>query len=223
MKHILSGCGLALNRYTWRHNKILTVLYEVATKQTEEGLYASKRKKPGRGRIEVVQGKMEEGKIEFVPQGRNLPGKKSQKEAVEEVIHCDESWEVSADLKGCARLLPIPTTKPDLVVWSAEARTVHLIELTVPHEDNIEKAHERKEQRYKDLVEECEEAGWQASHFPVEVGCRGFVAASTRKWLGTAGLSPRKVAETVMCMQETVEKASHWIWLKRKDDTWCEA
>ena len=38
MKHILSGCGLALNRYTWRHNKILTVLYEVATKQTDEGL-----------------------------------------------------------------------------------------------------------------------------------------------------------------------------------------
>ena len=162
--------------------------------------------------------------IEFVPQGKSLPSKKSQKETVEEVLRCGEEWEVAADLKGCERFFPIPTSKkPDLVLWSTEERKVHLIELTVPHEDNIEKAHERKEQRYEELVKECEEAGWQAKHFPVEVGCRGFVAVSTRKWLGTAGLGPRKVAETVKLMQETVEKASHWIWLKRNDNTWSEA
>ena len=31
MKHILSGCSLALERYTWRHNKVLEVLSQVAS------------------------------------------------------------------------------------------------------------------------------------------------------------------------------------------------
>ena len=49
-------------------------------------------------------------------------------------------WEVAADLKGCERFLPIPTTKkPDLVIWNEEE--VHLVKLTVPHEDNISSAH----------------------------------------------------------------------------------
>ena len=118
---------------------------------------------------------------------------------------------ISADLKGCDRFVPIPTAKkPDLVVWSAEERKVLLIELTEPHEDNIEKAHERKEQRYENLVKDCEEDGWQAKYFPIDVGFTGFVGTSAKKWLWTAGLGPRKVAETMKCTEETVEKASHW-------------
>ena len=32
------------------------------------------------------------------------------------------------------------------------------VELSVPHEDNITSAHEQKEDRYKDLVNECKES-----------------------------------------------------------------
>ena len=99
------------------------------------------------------------------------------------------TWEVAADLKGYERFFPIPTTKkPDLVIWSEELKEVHLVELTVPHEDNISSAHERKENRYEALVGECEEAGWKAMHFPVEVGCRGYIATSITKWMRVAGL-----------------------------------
>ena len=35
--------------------------------------------------------------------------------------------------------------------------------------------------RYEALVGECEEAGWKAKHFPVEVGCRGCIATSITK------------------------------------------
>ena len=47
MKHILSNCLLALNRYTWRHNEVLKVLTEMAKKQVEEGKYPPKPLKLG--------------------------------------------------------------------------------------------------------------------------------------------------------------------------------
>ena len=91
-------------------------------------------------------------------------------------------WEVTADLKGCERFFPIPTTKkPGVVIWNEEEKEVHLVELTVPHEENISTAHERKDNRYEALVGECEEAWWKATYCPAEVGCRGFIATSITK------------------------------------------
>ena len=48
-------------------------------------------------------------------------------------------------------------------------------------------------------------------------------APSLRKWLNIAGLSPRKGTALMKVLQETVERASHWIWLKREDETWVES
>ena len=73
-------------------------------------------------------------------------------------------------------VFPIPTRKkPDIVIWCEDRKIVHLVELTVPHEDNIDDAQVRKDERYEHLLENCEDAGWSAVHFPVEVGCRGFI------------------------------------------------
>ena len=44
-----------------------------------------------------------------------------------------------------------------------------MIELTVPHEDNIDAAQISKDERYANLLTECEENGWVAKHFPIEV------------------------------------------------------
>lgn len=210
MKHTLSNCQLALKRYTWRHNEVLKVLTKTAKEQVEEGKYAPRLQRQG------------QREIHFVPQGTKIPARKTLKEATEGLS--SGQWEVAADLEGCKRFFPIPSTKkPDLVIWNEEEKEVHLVELTVPHEDNISTAHERKEDRYEALVEECEEAGWKATHFPVEVGCRGFIAMSVRKWLKTAGLGPKKENAVTKELQETVEKASHWIWVKREDTSWYEA
>ena len=225
MKHILSCCPLALSRYTWRHNKVLQILFETASSQVEESMYASQREPQGHGTIKVVSGKMKEGKINFVPEGKRQTKRVEEEGAAVDKIHKSPYvWEVAADLEGCERFFPIPTSKrPDLVVWCAEVKQVHLIELTVPHEDNIQDAHERKEARYEELLRECEEADWRADYFPVEVGCRGFIAPSLRKWMNVAGLSLRKGNVIMRLLQETVEKASHWIWLKRDDGTWTES
>ena len=102
------------------------------------------------------------------------------------------------------------------MILSEEEKEVHLVELTVPHEDNISSAHERKENRYDALVGECEEAGWRA------VGCRGYIATSITKWMRVAGLCTKKGNILTKALQETVERASHWIWVKREDTSWSE-
>ena len=210
MKHVLSNCHLALDRYTWRHNEVLKVFTRMAKEQVEEGKYAPMPQQDG------------PRKIEFVRQGIKVPDREKVSEATEDQ-NCGK-WEVAADLEGYNSFFPIPTTqKPDLVIWCEEEKEVHLVELTVPHEDNISAAHERKEKRYEALVVGCEEAGWKARHFPVEVGCRGFIAASVQKWMRVAGLGWKKEKAMTRALQETVEKASHWIWVKREDNSWNES
>ena len=181
----------------------------IAKKQVEGRQYAPKPLKQG-----LI-------KIESVPQGGKVPDRKKVNKTM--VSQSDVKWEVAADLKGCERFFPIPTTKkPDLVIWNEEEKEVHLAELTVPHEDNISSAHERKDSRYEALVGECEEAGWKATHFPVEAGCRGFIAASITKWMRVAGLCPKKRNILTKALQETVKKANHCIWVEREDTSWSE-
>ena len=52
LKHILSNCSKALDRYTWRHNEVLKILYRV-TKQRIEQINSGKmpQKPAKRGRI----------------------------------------------------------------------------------------------------------------------------------------------------------------------------
>ena len=213
MKHILSNCKLALNRYTWRHNEVLRVFVDAVKKQVEECEY------------DTPLYEVQRNRIAFVPQGTTPPVKvKKKRDAPKhQTVAVGNQWSVAADLPGYERLFPIPTTKkPDMVVWCEEEKEIHIVELTVPHEDNVAAAHERKEARYEGLLEECANAGWKARHFPIEVGCRGFVGNSVSRWLKVAGLGNRESNRVVRKVQETVERASHWIWLKRDDDSWLE-
>ena len=64
-------------------------------------------------------------------------------------------WELRVDL---GRQLQFPeivartTLRPDIVLTSLTTKQVVLLELTVPWEDRIEEAHERKRAKYSDLV-----------------------------------------------------------------------
>ena len=210
LKHILSNCGRSLERYTWRHNEVLKIIFDVSRKQIEQINIGKKPKKQGKRRI-----------MSFVKEGQQDYYKK--KRLMKDDESWDGKWEIAADLLGCARFFPIPTRKkPDMVVWCPGRKIVYLVELTVPHEDNIDAARDRKDDRYEELVKECEEAGWSAAHFSVEVGCRGFVGERLRRWFTKIGLNARQNNATIQEIQATVEKASHWIWLKREDDRWLE-
>ena len=92
----------------------------------------------------------------------------------------------------------------------------------MPHRDNIEALQIRKNDCYENLIEVCEEAGWSLKHFPIKVRCCGFVWNWVRSWLFAIGLCRHQVSNIIKEIQEVVEKASHWIWLKRNDEGWLE-
>ena len=50
--------------------------------------------------------------------------------------------------------------RPDLVLVSRSTKVGILGELTVPWEDNVEEAYERKYEKYEELILQCEERGW---------------------------------------------------------------
>ena len=87
-------------------------------------------------------------------------------------------------------------------------------ELTVPWEDNIQEAFERKFTKYAELKAECTSRGWRATCYPFEIGCRGFVAATFHKWLRDLGFSRREMARLVKKVAEAAETGSAWIWSK---------
>ena len=98
-----------------------------------------------------------------------------------------------------------------------------MLELTVPWESNLGAAEERKEIRYEELVEACEEKGWTVQFSHMGVGARGYV---DRKLLHLfqheMGFTPNEVKKLREELQKAGEQASLFIWLKRDDVLWME-
>ena len=59
--------------------------------------------------------------------------------------------------------------------------SIVMIELTIPWEERIIEANERKRLKYCDLQDECKLKGWKIGCNPIEVGCRGFAGQSLWK------------------------------------------
>ena len=81
---------------------------------------------------------------------------------------------------------------PDVVILSRAARIGIMDELKFPWEDNVEEVHERKKEKYEELVMQCEEHGWRAHFYPFEVGCRGFVAQPLMSFLHCLAVVAKK-------------------------------
>ncbi|TWW64138.1 hypothetical protein D4764_03G0011460 [Takifugu flavidus] len=82
-----------------------------------------------------------------------------------------QDWKLQVDL---GRQLKFPehisttSLRPDMVLTSESTKQVVLVELTVPWEDRLEEANERKRAKYANLVIECQNKGWKARCEPVE-------------------------------------------------------
>ncbi|XP_033725208.1 uncharacterized protein LOC117315172 [Pecten maximus] len=163
MSHILSGCQVALTQgsYRWRHDKVLRELAGVVEEE--------RRKK----RPRATTGK---GKV-FVKQGETVEGRKAARTSL---LDRGQDWELQVDLDG---KLVFPcivdtTLRLDMFLKSTTSKTLIVVELTVPWEENCEEANERKSLKYADLMADCRDKGWSVWLFPVEVGCRGFPSRS---------------------------------------------
>ncbi|MGH0168675.1 UNVERIFIED_CONTAM: hypothetical protein FKN15_054981 [Acipenser sinensis] len=116
-------------------------------------------------------------------------------------LEAARDWKMLADV-GQQLIFPpeIATTnlRPDIVLWSGLANPVHLVELTVPWEDAVDEVYEMKKLWYAQLATEAEQRGWRVQVYPLEVGCRGFVAHSTTRFLRDIGFSGQESQRIVL-------------------------
>ena len=133
--------------------------------------------------------------------------------------HLRPGHRVTVDLPGEEYVFPqdVATTdsRPDLVIWSQDS--IVLIELTIPFEEGMESAADRKRAKYANLLARCTTTRRTAHLTTIEVGSRGFINAPSfdafYHHLARSKLTERKELELEVvkkCIQQ-----SHMIWCKR--------
>ena len=98
--------------------------------------------------------------------------------------------ELHVDLPGeMTGISTIPTDimvtnqKPDLVIVNRRTKVCLILELSVPFEMNITNTHQRKVDRYKTLISDIEDNGYQVEYYPLEIGSRGYLDKDNAKRL----------------------------------------
>ncbi len=87
--------------------------------------------------------------------------------------------------------------KPDIVLINESTKDIIIGELTCLMEARMTYWHEAKTKKYHDLVNRIAEKGFTVRFFTFEVGCRGLVGKSLRKFL-TALELPKKIIEETL-------------------------
>lgn len=212
LRHVLSGCktSLAQGRYTWRHNQVLKIL---ASTLEDKRAATNSLPSPASNHQQATTFVREGAKV---TRSGLTPSERGQ-------LRLARDWKMLADI---GRQLVFPpeiattTLRPDLVLWSPSLKKVFIIELTVPWEDAVDEAYERKHLRYAELAAEAQQRGWNAEVRPVEVGCRGFVARSTTRLFADLGIRGQSQRSAIKAASEAAERSSQWLFMRRKDPCW---
>ena len=99
----------------------------------------------------------------------------------------------------------------DGFIVSRSKKIVIALELTVPMEENIERWHQEKTDRYSKLT--C--PGWQFHLLVFEVGCRGFIPARFPSSLRKLGFNSSETRTLRNSLQLMAQKCSYVIWINR--------
>ena len=65
----------------------------------------------------------------------------------------------------------VTSERPDIVIVDRKSKNIHIFELTVPFETNIEKEHDYKKNKYAHLEQDIE-----AEVIAFEHGSRGYIS-----------------------------------------------
>lgn len=98
-----------------------------------------------------------------------------------------KEWQMLADLRKqlvFPRETVTTSLQPDIVMWSVVDKRVLLMELSIPWEEGMTAAHERKHLKYSRVPR-----GWLENR---GIGCRG---SPTAPWCRSAGVKPAKSRE----------------------------
>lgn len=203
LEHILSCCPKALGecRYRCWHDRVLKTIAE----SIQVSIISCRRSKPSKQTISFIRAGEKPGRSSRVASG---------------LLNTAQDWQLEVDL---GRQLKFPqhvvktSLRPDNVLVSEATRNLVMLELTVPWEDRMEEAFERKRVKYDGLVSNCHNQGWKARCLPVEVGCRGFAGQSLYKAYTALGITGERRRRAICNSTEAAEKALRWLWIKRAD------
>ena len=124
-------------------------------------------------------------------------------------------WRLLVDLDGKLRVpgnIMETELRPDMLLISDSTKRMGVVELTVPSEDRIEVSGELKRSKYAIIQQEGKRQGWRVQVWAVEVGCRGFPAASMASFLKDIGVTGGDRKRKLRKIAETTERASKWLW-----------
>ena len=112
--------------------------------------------------------------------------------------------------------------RPDIVMVNTKKKSVHLLELTVPFEENISKAHERKHIKYTDLVSDITDTGYKCDLICFEIGSRGLITPETNKRISDMfsfikAKPPRSLKKD---LSRIALLSSYTIWNARHEPSW---
>ena len=96
-----------------------------------------------------------------------------------------------------------------------------LLQLTVPFDERMSEAKQRKEDKYEELIEEIAASGTKAELHTIEVETRGIIRKSSFSWFKDISSFCRKglfqlkksVCKKVLC-------CSYAMWSKRDSTKW---
>merc|ERR1712127_257013 len=161
------GCNFCLQRYKWRHDSVLLTMKPLLEKR----ISAHNASRPRSNVITPLSSS-------FVVPGRAKPTSTTTRQRTHSLSDAND-WQILIDFDHNRMVFPpeICSTdqRPDIVIWSTNSKTVLVIELTCPPEENILTAQTYKEKRYAIIPELARNNKWKVTVITIEAGARGFV------------------------------------------------
>ena len=119
----------------------------------------------------------------------------------------------------------LPTSqRPDLVLIDDIQKRILVMELTIPFEQNIKDAHDRKMHKYGSLMADLTTAGYKTELYCVEIGSRGLITSDNSTRLNYVfkftGSKIRK--SEVRSLSKTALLCSYALWNCRHEPVWVE-
>ena len=153
----------------------------------------------------------------FVEQGKRVCS--SKKEPHVGILHESSDWKLSVDFNSnlvFPSFIATTGSRPDIVIYSVLKKTVILIELTSPCEENFEDRHFDKIARYEALCVSIRKSGWRHHLFAIEVGARGYLLSyNVRSCFRRLGFNTKETKLVLSELTSTAIQCSSLIWLNR--------
>lgn len=108
-----------------------------------------------------------------------------------------------------------------MVILQDDGVSIQIIELTVPLETNIDKAHDRKDSKYAHLVQDLDAKGYICHLYCIEIGSRGLISPDNEQRLKTTfQASTKQVRELKKELSQLTLLSSYTIWNARYNAVW---